>query len=66
MIAPGDAGKADCTSQAVRDKGNPTIIAVAVSDDSGDRGASHRMHGIEAAGMGRTLTLSAHANRVWD
>lgn len=51
MIAPCDAGEADCAGQAVRDKGNPTMLAVAVGNDSGDGSSCHGMHRIEATGV---------------
>jgi len=49
MIAPGDAGEADCAGQAVRDKGNPAMVSIAVGNDSGYGSSCHGMHGIKAA-----------------
>jgi hypothetical protein len=34
MVTPGDAAEADCAGQAVRDKGKPTMVAVAVNGDT--------------------------------
>jgi hypothetical protein len=55
MITPGHAGEADCAGQAVRDKGNPTMVSIAVGNDSGYGSSCHGMHGIEAAGVKSAL-----------
>src|ERR1700757_3468040 len=55
MVAPGDAGEADCAGQAVCDKGNPTMVSIAVGNDSGYGSSRHRMHGIKAARVERIV-----------
>ena len=65
MIAPCDAGEADGAGQAVRDKGNPTMVAVAVGNDSGDGSGCHGMHGIEAAGVKWIMSAVEETIGIW-
>lgn len=55
MVTPGDPREAECASQAVGNEGDPTVLSVTVGDDSSDRGSSHGMHRIKAAGMERIM-----------
>jgi hypothetical protein len=61
MIATGDAGEADCAGQAVRHKRNPTMVSIAVGNDSGYGSSCHGMHGIKAAGVERIMSAVEEA-----
>jgi hypothetical protein len=61
MIAPGDASETDCAGQAVRDKGNPTMVSIAVGYDSGYGSSCHGMHGIKAARVERIMSAVEEA-----
>lgn len=56
MGAAGDARKTDCAGHAVCDEGDPSMLAVAVRDDSSDCSCRHGMHGIKAAGVKRIVS----------
>src|SRR5580692_2960033 len=61
MAAARDAREADCARHAVCDEGHPTMIAVAVRDDGGDRNSRYGMHGIKTARVKRIVSAVEEA-----
>ena len=61
MAAAGDTREAYCPSHAICNKGDPTMFAVAVRNNSGDCHSRHGMHRIEAAGVKRVVIAAEEA-----